>query len=83
MSERSVMTFPCPSCDQVLSLSGQQAVGPCPYCQTEIQAAFNVTVIKRLSPNKGPDEKGYDARCFRPDGRLQGEDWRSHTPSAH
>jgi len=76
------MTFPCPACDLVISLTGQQAVGPCPYCQTEIQALFNVVAIDRLPSHLGPSEKGYDARCFRPDGRSLGSDWRSHTPQA-
>ncbi|MDA8992061.1 hypothetical protein N9F61_01315 [Akkermansiaceae bacterium] len=82
MSGRSVITFPCPSCDQMISLSGKQAVGPCPHCQTEIQALFNAAVVTRLIDHSGPSEKGYDARCFRPDGRSQESDWRSHTPQA-
>ena len=76
------MTFPCPSCEKMISLTGTQAIGPCPYCSVELQAIFTVNILDEKPQLRGPDEKGYDARCFRPDGRPSQSSRHVHTPRA-
>lgn len=63
------MTFPYPTCEKMISLTGQQVVGPCPYCQNELQAIFTVNTISGTPKLRCPEERGYDARSFRPDNR--------------
>ncbi|MEN8736157.1 MAG: hypothetical protein ACN4GG_06605 [Akkermansiaceae bacterium] len=83
MSSHSMITFPCPSCEEMISLTRSQAIAPCPFCEVERQAVFTVSVLEQQPKHRGPTEKGYHARCFRPDARPSQGTRQIHTPGAH
>lgn len=71
MGDRGIMTFSCPTCQKMINLTGQQAVGHCPHCQTELQAIFTMNTLEDIPKLRGPEERGSDARSFRPDTRAK------------
>ncbi|MEN8694248.1 MAG: hypothetical protein ABF334_05535 [Akkermansiaceae bacterium] len=67
----------------MISLTRSQAIAPCPFCEVERQAVFTVSVLEQQPKHRGPTEKGYHARCFRPDARPSQGTRQIHTPGAH
>jgi len=59
-----LLSFPCPDCDGVLTLSTQNGTGSCPICHCSLAVTLMVQKTESAPKNNSP-ARGWDTRAFR------------------
>ena len=75
------LSFPCPECDGVLTMSVKTGEGNCPLCDTAIVANLD---IQKTSPQNSESipKRGWDNRAFRRPSTADKPMWRPiHQPA--
>lgn len=60
------LSFPCPACNQRITLRQNLAIGPCPFCHQDIEVQFSARLSAAEEDIVSLTPSTFDRRRFRP-----------------